>query len=84
MLCGLCRSYRAASSCSSPATSSRAANAAGEACDLGPLFLPSSLSLSCGCGRFSVRKASRPSPCLCPLSPPLSTFPCLAFVHLGE
>ena len=48
MLCGLCRSYRAASSCSSPATSSRAAIAAGEACDLDPLSLPSSFSLPCG------------------------------------
>ena len=39
--CELCHSYRAASSYSSHAPSSRAAGAAGEACDLGPLsFLP--------------------------------------------
>ena len=38
-LCVFCHSYRAASSYSSHAPSSRAAGAAGEACDLGPLSL---------------------------------------------
>ena len=47
-LCVFCHSYRAASSYSSHAPSSRAAGAAGEACDLGPLSLFSSFSLSSG------------------------------------
>ena len=44
----LCHSFRAASSYSSPVPSSRAAGAAGEACDLGPLSFLSSLSLTLG------------------------------------